>query len=83
MTNNTYSALTPTTSPLLTPTQAASWMGLKTATLRDWRRTRHGPKWISINRKTIRYRLADLVTFAVQREVRQCGGELADADDDD
>ena len=46
-------------------------MGLKTATLRDWRRTGAGPKWISINRKTIRYRLADLVAFAVQREVQQ------------
>ena len=66
-----HSALTPTTSPLLTPSQAADWMGLKTATLRDWRRTGTGPKWISINRKTIRYRLADLVAFAVQREVQQ------------
>jgi hypothetical protein len=71
MSSNNHAALTPATTPLLTPAQAADWMGLKTDTLRDWRRTGLGPKWISISRKTIRYRLADLVAFAAQREVRQ------------
>lgn len=57
--------------PLLTPSQAADWIGLKTDTLRDWRHTGQGPKWIKINRKTIRYRLSDLVAFIAHQEVRQ------------
>ena len=54
---------------LLTSSQAAEMLNLKTETLRKWRQAGTGPKWIRVNGKVLRYRLTDLLAFVSKREV--------------
>jgi hypothetical protein len=46
---------------------AAEWLGLKEATLRDWRCAQKGPPYIEISSRCIRYALEDLVKWRNER----------------
>ncbi len=63
---------------LLTPAQAAERLGIRTETLKNYRKRTSpttGPKFIRLNDRMVRYRLSDLVAFVAQREAEHCGGE--------
>lgn len=40
---------------LLTPTDLAELLGVEVTTLVDWRYRRHGPPWIKLGHRTVRY----------------------------
>jgi hypothetical protein len=51
--------------PLLTPDDAAAYLGIATKTLENWRSTRDrkiGPAFIRISHRCVRYRESDLET---------------------
>ena len=56
---------TPTATPpletLLTPTQAASFLGIHSNTLAAWRNAGTGPAFTQHSERTIRYRISDLL----------------------
>jgi predicted DNA-binding transcriptional regulator AlpA len=47
--------------------EAAEWLGLKEATLRDWRSDQKGPPYIEISSRCIRYALEDLIKWRNER----------------
>jgi predicted DNA-binding transcriptional regulator AlpA len=57
---------------LLREGEAAEFLRVSPATLRYWRRRaqRRGPSWIKIERRPVRYRLADLQAYLEERTVR-------------
>jgi len=56
-------------SPLLTPEQAGELLGLSWRTLEGWRQRGHGPPFVKLSTRRIRYRRADLDRF-VSEQVR-------------
>jgi Helix-turn-helix domain len=53
----------------LTTEEAASMLGIASATLRDWKWQRIGPPYIQLNVRCVRYSEADIVKFAADRGV--------------
>ncbi len=56
---------------LLTPGQAAAWLGVDEDRLTAWREHDQGPAYVSISRRTIRYEPAELDSF---QEHAECPG---------
>lgn len=56
---------------LLNETEAAEFLGVKRATMSNWRWRGIGPRFVKIGQKLVRYRRADLLTFV------DSGGERA------
>lgn len=54
---------------ILTPAQAAIYLGCSIYTLRNWRNNKTGPKYIKPNSKTVRYRLSDLNAWLDEKTV--------------
>lgn len=54
---------------LMNQAEAAAFLGVRPRTLEDWRARRVGPKFISYNSRSIRYRPDDLVAFLAARTV--------------
>jgi len=52
---------------LLNTSTVARMLGISPRTLKDWRCKERGPKWISIGKNTVRYRMADVEQFINQR----------------
>ena len=53
--------------PLLKPKEAAAYLKVQPGTLKTWRWSGKGPRFIRLgNRSTIRYRLEDLEVFIHQ-----------------
>lgn len=48
---------------LLTPKEAAKWLGVSMATLRGWRREGKGPTAVRLTQRTIRYSEDSLKEF--------------------
>lgn len=48
---------------LLTPKEAAQWLGVSLATLRGWRRVGKGPAAVRLTQRTIRYSEDSLKEF--------------------
>ena len=48
---------------LLTPGQAAAWLGVDEDRLTTWREHDEGPAYVRISRRTIRYEPAELGRF--------------------
>lgn len=55
--------------PVLDERQAASFLGIAAATLRNWRYLRKGPSFVKMF-GAVRYRQSDLMTFLRLRTVR-------------
>jgi Helix-turn-helix domain len=47
--------------------QAAEWLGMKEATLRDWRSRETGPPYIVISPRCVRYDMEDLIKWRNER----------------
>ena len=45
---------------LITETEAAEFLNFSISTLRNWRVTGHGPEFIKISQRTVRYRRREL-----------------------
>lgn len=54
---------------LLTPRQAAEYLGLPESTLAQWRSQRRGPSYIKLELRLVRYRVSDLETYLGQHLV--------------
>lgn len=56
---------------LLTEWEVAEYLHLSVQTVRDWRksRQRRGPSYVKIERRPVRYRLADLKAYLKARTV--------------
>ncbi len=52
---------------LLTPQQAADYLGLKISALARWRMAGGGPKYVKINARARRYRKTDLEAWVEAR----------------
>ena len=50
-------------SQLLDTAQVSSLLNLRAATLKKWRLTGTGPKYLRVGKRAIRYRLADVKRF--------------------
>jgi excisionase family DNA binding protein len=48
---------------LLTPREAAEYLGLPESTLAQWRSQRRGPPYIKLELRLVRYRCADLEAY--------------------
>ena len=48
---------------LMTPGQAAVFIGVHTSTLAAWRRAKTGPNFVQHSDRCIRYRVADLIDY--------------------
>lgn len=53
-------------SVLLTPRQAAEYLGVPETTLAQWRSQRRGPPYIKLESRLIRYRRTDLESYVGQ-----------------
>jgi len=54
--------------PLLTTSQAADYLGMRPATLEQWRwRGDQGPRFVALSRRAVRYRRTDLDDFIKSR----------------
>jgi predicted DNA-binding transcriptional regulator AlpA len=59
---------------LLTTSQAAERLGLRTETLKKYRKATsptRGPKYVRLNDRVVRYKLSELVAYISQQEVGQ------------
>jgi Helix-turn-helix domain len=66
---------------LLTAAEAGEILGISPATLANWRWAGKGPRYVRINRQTIRYPKSALADFAhTELRVREHAGELSDAE---
>jgi len=54
---------------LLTPKQAAGYLGLPEATLAQWRSQRRGPPYIKLELRLVRYRRADLEEWLARQTI--------------
>lgn len=52
--------------PLLKPKEAATYLKVQPGTLKTWRWSGKGPRFIRVGKKSIRYRLEDLEAFIQQ-----------------
>lgn len=66
--SNTSKCLT-APSALLTPKQAAEYLGIPETTLAQWRSQRRGPPFIKLELRLVRYRMVDLQTYLSERIV--------------
>lgn len=57
-------------SVLLTPRQAADFLGVPESTLAQWRSQRRGPPYIKLESRLVRYRLADLEAYLAGHAVK-------------
>ena len=55
---------------LLTDIQVAELLGVQRKTLQQWRYLGKGPKFISISRRCVRYRLRDVIEWLNERVVQ-------------
>jgi excisionase family DNA binding protein len=54
---------------LLTPAEAARYLGVSLSALEHWRSQRRGPAYIKLEGRLVRYRLADLEKYLTERSV--------------
>ncbi len=54
---------------LLTPKQAAEFLGIPLGTLAQWRSQRRGPPYIKLEGRLVRYRRSDLEAYLIGRVV--------------
>lgn len=59
----------PITSNMLTPVEAAAFLGVEEATMRDWRCSGKGPDFYRITARCIRYDRSDLQRWKSERRV--------------
>jgi len=52
--------------PILKPKEAAAYLKVQPGTLKTWRWSGNGPRFIRVGKKSIRYRLEDLEAFIQQ-----------------
>ena len=57
------------TTVLLTPRQAAEFLGVPESTLAQWRSQRRGPPYIKLELRLVRYRLSDVEAYLSQHAV--------------
>jgi predicted DNA-binding transcriptional regulator AlpA len=57
------------TEELLKQEAAAHFLGLRPTTLELWRSRGDGPRFVRLSRRAVRYRLSELIKFAVSREI--------------
>ena len=62
---------------LLTPKQAAEFLGIPSGTLAQWRSERRGPPYIKLEDRLVRYRRADLEEYLAAHAVATDGREPA------
>ncbi len=55
---------------LMQPQAAADFLGVTVFALKKWRYEGHGPTFIRINSRRVRYRLSDLEAWLSKQEVR-------------
>jgi predicted DNA-binding transcriptional regulator AlpA len=60
---------------LLTPKQAAEFMGIPLGTLAQWRSQRRGPTYIKLEDRLVRYRRSDLEAYLAVHLVETAGAE--------
>lgn len=58
---------------LLDPPSAGRWLGVHVNTLKRWRRTGTGPRYIRVGRSRVRYRVRDLDAWLDARTVTPRG----------
>ncbi len=54
---------------LLSPKQAAEFLGVSLDTLAQWRSQRRGPPYVKLEGRLVRYRAADLESYLAQHAV--------------
>ena len=54
---------------LLTQEEAAQYLHIEPRTLEAWRQRRIGPQFLTYSKRCVRYRLSDLRSWLVEREV--------------
>lgn len=54
---------------LLTEAEAAEMLGMAKGTLRNWRHSGQGPKYLIVGARVIRYRTSDLLEFVERQTV--------------
>lgn len=54
---------------LLTPREAANFLGIPEGTLAQWRSQRRGPAFVKLELRLVRYRVSDLENYLVQHSV--------------
>jgi len=59
--------IAPERRPNKTDIEAAEYLGVSVSTVRRWRLTGGGPRWIRIGASSIRYTLADLEAYVASR----------------
>jgi|GEM_PF-2065438 len=52
----------------ISPVEAAKFTGLSVKTLANLRWRKTGPKWISLSRRAVRYRVRDLLAWLAENE---------------
>src|SRR5579885_1916362 len=52
---------------LLTPKEAAEWLGIGKRLLDQWRATGTGPAYVRLSDRKVKYRLKDLAKFAASK----------------
>jgi excisionase family DNA binding protein len=52
--------------PLLRPKEAAAYLNVQPGTLKTWRWSGKGPRFMKVGNRSIRYRLEDLEAFIQQ-----------------
>ena len=60
---------TDTSTPLLTPTAAAKFLGVTWETLKHWRRDKTGPRYYRVGHKMVRYTVADLMEWVAKHAI--------------
>ena len=58
---------------LLTPKQAAEFLGVPLGTLAQWRSQRRGPAYIKLEDRLVRYRRSDLEAYLTEHLVETAG----------
>lgn len=66
-------------SGVLKPEQAAAFLGVSIETLAQWRSQQRGPRYIKLENRLVRYRLAELEKYLVDHEVETTSLTTADA----
>ncbi len=54
---------------LLTPQEAAQFLGVLVGTLAHWRSERRGPPYVKLEGRLVRYRLSDLEEYLARHSV--------------
>lgn len=55
---------------LLTPKEAAEFLGLPESTLAQWRSQRRGPLYVKLESRLVRYRRSDLAGYIAQHLIQ-------------